>query len=355
MRASNAPVPLEALAERAVRALGHEKTIGTGWAGAGSFRELLRQQLPGEIRLSSEPPYLAFDPKRHGEEARAVALERREPASTALGGPRTAGRPAVAEAMPLTPSALQQALPTAALPPTRPGPGAPGVARATPPPAVQPAPAQAGSSAAIQQSITRIQDACQAPPLAPHEYRLLFEVMAKEISDNDLIGAQTLANMTHRAQERGLDVRRDDVRFVLEVVSEADPWFEQGASANLFAGRFRNFVVARCRGQGLNLSADELDLIDAWFAGGSLPPSPAQPSPPPDAESAHAPEASQPPARAPASQPAPPPAASPSGISRWWSSGEIRKEAPGARGAPPVEARGESEDFPRIVRTRLRS
>ena len=129
----------------------------------------------------------------------------------------------------------------------------------------------AASSAAIQQSIARIQEACQAPPLAPHEYRLLFEVMAKEITDNDLIGAQTLANITQRAQERGLDVRRDDVRFVLEVVSEADPWFEQGASANLFAGRFRNFVVARCRGQGLNLSADELDLIDAWFAGGTLP------------------------------------------------------------------------------------
>ena len=53
--------------------------------------------------------------------------------------------------------------------------------------------------------------------------------MAKEISDNDLIGAQTLANITQRAQERGLGVRRDDVRFVLEVVSEADPWFEQGA------------------------------------------------------------------------------------------------------------------------------
>ena len=112
--------------------------------------------------------------------------------------------------------------------------------------------------------------------MSPHEYRVLFEVMAKEISENDLIGAQTLANITQRAQEKGLEVRRDDVRFVLEVVSEADPWFEQGASANLFAGRFRNFVVARCRGQGLNLSADELDLIDAWFAGGSPPQAPAQ-------------------------------------------------------------------------------
>jgi len=342
VRAANAPVPLEALAERAVRALGHEKTIGTGWAGAGSFRELLRQQLPGEIKLSNEPPYLAFDPKRHG-----AALERREPAGAALGSPRTAGRPAALETMPLTPAALQQALPTSSLPPTRPGPGAPGAARPTPPPAVQTAPAQAGSSAAIQQSITRIQEACQAPPLAPHEYRLLFEVMAKEISDNDLIGAQTLANITQRAQERGLDVRRDDVRFVLEVVSEADPWFEQGASANLFAGRFRNFVVARCRGQGLSLSADELDLIDAWFAGGSLPQSPAQPTQAPASSSAHAAEASQPPARPPIPQPEAPASAASTGISRWWSSAESRKDA--------ADPRGESEDFPRIVRTRLRS
>jgi len=345
VRASSAPVPLEALAERAVRALGHDKTIGTGWAGAGSFRELLRQQLPGEVRLSSEPPYLAFDPKRHREEARAAPVERREPAGTALGSPRAAGKPAALETMPLTPAALQQALPTSSLPPTRPGPGAPAVTR-PPPPAAPTPPVQAGSSAAIQQSIARIQDACQAPPLAPHEYRVLFEVMAKEISDNDLIGAQTLANITQRAQERGLDVRRDDVRFVLEVVSEADPWFEQGASANLFAGRFRNFVVARCRGQGLNLTADELDLIDAWFAGGSLPQSQAQPTQAPASSSAPAPEASQPP-RAPVAQSEAPASPAPTGISRWWASAESRKDAP--------EARGESEDFPRIVRTRLRS
>src|SRR6185436_18719763 len=170
---------------------------------------------------------------------------------------------------------------------------------APPPPPPLAATPPAASSAAIQQSIARIQDACQAPPLAPHEYRLLFEVMAKEISDNDLIGAQTLANITQRAQERGLGVRRDDVRFVLEVVSEADPWFEQGASANLFAGRFRNFVVARCRGQGLNLSVDELDLIDAWFAGGSTPPPQAQVTHAPPALPAHAAETSQePPAAA---------------------------------------------------------
>ena len=179
--------------------------------------------------------------------------------------------------------------------------------------------------------------------------------MAKEISDNDLIGAQTLANITQRAQERGLDVRRDDVRFVLEVVSEADPWFEQGASANLFAGRFRNFVVARCRGQGLNLSADELDLIDAWFAGGTLPLPQAQAAQAPPPPAAYAPEASQAPApsRTPAPQSQSGPA--PSGLARWWTSGDNRKEAAEARAAPSAQPRGEADDFPRIVRTRLRS
>ena len=169
--------------------------------------------------------------------------------------------------------------------------------------------------------------------------------MAKEISDNDLIGAQTLANITQRAQERGLDVRRDDVRFVLEVVSEADPWFEQGASANLFAGRFRNFVVARCRGQGLNLSADELDLIDAWFAGGTLPQQQAQVTHAPAPTSpTYAPEPSHAaPQSAPVHQQQAAPA--PSGLARWWTSGDSRKEATESRAAPSAP-RGEVRRLP---------
>jgi hypothetical protein len=216
-------------------------------------------------------------------------------------------------------------------------------------PAQQPAPAPQRQEApnGVEQSIARIQEACQAPPLAPPEYRLLFEIMAKEITDNDLIGAQTLTNITQRAQERGLDLRRDDVRFVLEVVSEADPWFDQGASANLFAGRFRNFVVARCRGQGLNLSADELDLIDAWFAGGALPQNmsiakaaaqaPAAPAQPPPSQAA---------------QPAP--AAERRSVPRWWSLDDGNAHALEQRAAAQAPAPAQGEEFPRIVRTRLR-
>ena len=124
----------------------------------------------------------------------------------------------------------------------------------------------AQGAAAIQQSIARIHEASQAPTLSPQDYRTLFDVMAQEIAANGLAGSQTLVNIVKRAESVGIEIRRDDVRFVLDVVSEADPWFDQGASPSLFACRFRNFVVARCRGQGLNLSADELDLIEAWFA-----------------------------------------------------------------------------------------
>ena len=370
VRASATPVPLEALADRALRALGHEKTIATGWAGAGSFQELLRQQLPQDIKLTAEPPYLAFDAKRHGDSGAATALEVREPALEVAGPPPAAQ----SVAAPATP---EPAEPGAAVRPNRSAKGKAKAGRAAvPAPAGGPAPAvetvpppppplaaipSPSNSAAIQQSIARIQDACQAPPLAPHEYRLLFEVMAKEISDNDLIGAQTLANITQRAQDKGLGVRRDDVRFVLEVVSEADPWFEQGASANLFAGRFRNFVVARCRGQGLNLSADELDLIDAWFAGGTLPQplmamgGPAAPPPPP----AYVPQPSTSPAQAALTAAAPAPSGGGRGGARWWSYDDGRSQQPADTArpapAPATPSHGEGEDFPRIVRTRLRS
>jgi hypothetical protein len=305
VRASATPVPLEALADRALRALGHERTIATGWAGAGSFRELLRRDLPDGMKLTADAPYLVFDSNRH--QGDRVAL--RPEAEAVKAAPEPVASPPEGPAPAAAPREVRDSGLQAALAAARPGPYAepapaprrqsdpePAEAPATasprpvhlqpelPPQRLEPAPqrvaavSQSSASEAsapqrldppnpIQQSIARIQEACQAPPLAPQEYRALFEIMAKEINDHDLFGVQTLNNIAQRAHERGIELRRDDVRFVLEVVSEADPWFEQGASAELFASRFRTFVVARCRGQGLNLTTDELDLIDAWFLG----------------------------------------------------------------------------------------
>jgi hypothetical protein len=282
VQASSTPVPLEVLADRAVRAVGHERTIGTGWAGAGGFRELLLQALPDGLKLTENPPYLVLDTRRHITQApvtstREVRAERTIASPTAgdtafsheVSRPQAQYTPPSRGTAPAqqanAPFLTSQTIETPQAYAPRGAPADFQVPARAPARAAEPARPQV--SASVQQAIARIHEACQAPTLLPPEYRLLFEVMAQEITENNLSGVQTIVNIGQRARERGLDIRKDDVRFVLEVVSETDPWFEQGASANLFAGRFRNFVVARCRSQGLNLSADELDLIDAWFAG----------------------------------------------------------------------------------------
>ena len=413
VQAAPAPVPLEVLADRAVRTIGHDRTVATAWAGAGGFRELLAQTLPSDMRLSDQPPYLVIDTRRHLPTPRAAQFPElpdlgpaRSPIAAQPAASQPAGRSAMGtpislghhdefrpeRALPAPSPSLGAAPSLGVPPPSRYGQGEPvyreplsrdpiprepmprepisrelmsrelthgdpaqrdtayrsPTPRAPTPPilgtpqptaqakpaAQSPAmPAQAApatptsrakeTTSTIQQSIARIHEACQAPPLAPPEYRALFEVMALEINENNLLGAQTIQNVLRRAQEHGLELRKDDVRFVMDVVSEADPWFEQGASANLFAGRFRNFVVARCRGQGLKLSADELDLIEAWFVGNGAPTS----------------------ARAAATAPAYTPP---------------QNDAP--RAGAPIPPGGAartadefaSDEFPRIVRTRLR-
>ena len=357
VKSAGQPVPLEALADRAVRTLGHDRTVGTGWAGAGSFSNLLTKGLPADIRLSDQAPYYVFDASRQlaaaGEPRRAPVVRepgretirndvRQEPSlplpsreshfdarplATPAQSPLSPQREAYARQEPIAPSR-----PAAA--PTQPAPQP--AARAP-----APAPAPRADAPTIQQSITRIHDACQAPPLAPPEYRALFEVMAQEINANGLTGAQTLTNITHRAADLGVTIKRDDVRFVLEVVSETDPWFEQGASANLFASRFRNFVIARCRSQGLQLSAEELDLIDAWFGGSPV----AQRAPVAAPQSRAAAETAYGvPAQSRSS--ASPPSYAPEPADRWWSAEEGRQA--GAQDA------GLDDQMPLIVRNRLR-
>jgi hypothetical protein len=358
VRATNHPVPLEALADRAVRNIGYDKTVGSAWGGVGGFRDLLAKGLPEDIRLNDQPPYYVYDATRAAQretrrvetrmesrtpeplrqEAAAAPMQRSlppllgatQPAQRPVAPPP--GPPAQAPRGPLAP-AQSEALS-----------GQPGLPRSQPLPPPRP-----GDATAIQQSIARIHEASQAPTLSPPDYRALFDVMAQEITANGLTGSQTLVNIVKRAQDSGVDVRRDDARFVLDVVSEADPWFDQGVSAGLFASRFRNFVVARCRSQGLSLSADELDLIEAWFAGPTVPqraPAPQAPAYGSAQGQAYAPA---PPQAAPpqAAQPPAPAQNNELRADRWWSLEDGRQTA-ADQGNPP------NDEFPRIIRTRLR-
>jgi NYN domain len=67
VRSASVPMPLEALADRAIRALGHDRTIGSNWAGTGGFRDLLTRHLPEDVRMTEQPPYLAFEARRSVE------------------------------------------------------------------------------------------------------------------------------------------------------------------------------------------------------------------------------------------------------------------------------------------------
>ena len=325
VRTANQPMPLEALADRAVRAIGHEKTAGTSWAGAGSFRDLLLSDLPSELSVSEQPPYFVFDTARQVVRADAAATESNRNASQI---PQASAH---ATAEPIAPS-LSATTPQQAATASQPAQREP-LAHAF---------GTGTTQSAIQQSIARIHEASQAPPLSPPEYRTLFEKMAEEISANNLSGSQTLENIAALCLNDGVDVRKDDIRFVLEVVSEADPWFEQGASAPLFASRFRNYVIGQCRTQNINLTANELDLLEAWFGTGSAT----------AAAGLHAtPEAA---------------ITNPSGAAQhpgqhpndpWWGQEEARQHsaqahASASAGAP---APAQDDDFPRIIRSRLRS
>jgi NYN domain len=395
VRSAPQAVPLETLADRAVRMIGRDKTVGTNWGGFGTFRDLLLADLPDDLHLSDTAPYTVFDGNRHITETGLLTQQSAPPAAEpqrafqAAPAPRPSQQPLapvvppapVRRALEAPPARALEAPPARALeaPPARaleappampqqqvaprrqqpmaqPQAAAPAPSYAPPQAAFEPrasahaappsatAPRSAEQATQIQQSITRIHEACQAPALAPAEYRVLFDVMAQEITANGLQGSQTLVNVTQRAREFGLDLKRDDLRFILEVVSESDPWFEQGASANLFAGRFRNFVVARCRSQGIALSADELDLVEAWFSA-----QPAQQRP------AYARTTVQQPAAQQTAPAAPPPPQQAPVADRWWSLEEGRQHiaeqrAHGSYGSAPEE----EEEFPRIVRSRLR-
>jgi len=433
VRVAPQAVPLETLADRAVRVVGRDKTVGTNWGGYGSFRDLLLADLPDDIHLSDTAPYTVFDGNRHISAAGLIAPQlsppaaepprRREPEpepvrveaqpqQPALSAPQRMPQPAATPAVPhggyqapvppsryidrvtpaappappmpssrmpeltaIAPAAAQASIAQAAAAPLQPRrqPTAPPPqqqaplqpeprrelarpqAQPTPPPPMAPQQRGADQATQIQQSIARIHEACQAPALAPAEYRVLFDVMSQEISTNGLQGAQTLVNITQRAREFGLDIKRDDLRFIYDVVSESDPWFEQGTSANLFAGRFRNFVVARCRSQGLSLSSDELDLIEAWFSAPQQQPQARQQQ--------QAPAYAGRPAQAAAPQQQMPAMAGGPGGERWWSHDDGRQQQlpepqrDSEHRTPNAYAQTQSEgeeEFPRIVRSRFR-
>jgi hypothetical protein len=81
VRSAPQAVPLETLADRAVRIIGRDKTVATNWGGYGSFRDLLLAGLPDDIHLSDTEPYTVFDGNRHISASGLIAPQLPAPAA----------------------------------------------------------------------------------------------------------------------------------------------------------------------------------------------------------------------------------------------------------------------------------
>ncbi|MFW6024128.1 MAG: NYN domain-containing protein [Dichotomicrobium sp.] len=211
------PVPIAYLANRAMKELGHAKTVGTNWAGCGGFLNFLSQNLPDQLRLTEAPPHCVYDPARHQVEGSGEDEQRQ--------------------------SGLQR-----------------GVGMM--------APSQSANSnrlSELQNSITRIYEASKAPPLPPSEYQLLFNLIATEIHERGYQPGRTVDAVLARAEENGVRFANQDVAFVISAVDDVDPWLEHSRTPAAIARAYRDVILTRCEKAGLALSDDEHQLIQVWF------------------------------------------------------------------------------------------
>ena len=227
VRASNTPVALAFLADKAQRTIGYEQTIGSNWAGYGTFLNFLQNNLPPSMHLTSNQPYYVVDKRCH-----RAALE--EQANQSPTKTPEIHQPSTPEQPNIRHQEAQQIVENNHL---------------------------------IRDTISQIHEHTHVPALAPSEYQILFEIISEELNEVGLKGLQTAYNISSRAKIESVDLTPEDAQFVLDIISEADPWFEKGISPPLFAERFMNAIVARCRNNGLHLTAQEYELVAAWFTG----------------------------------------------------------------------------------------
>ena len=221
VQASEKPVPIAYLADRAQKILGHAKTLGTNWAGSGGFLNFLNSTLPENIKLTDKPPHFVYDPRRHRTEEQAAAAQ---PAQR-----------------------------------------------------LQRQDSNSSKLAELQHSITRIYEACKAPPLPPSEYQLLFTLIATEVHERGFAPVKTAQSVVARANQEGLRIALKDVAFVLDAVDEIDPWLEHTRSPAAVARAYRDFVLGKCNHAGVRLTDDEHQLVQVWFGASQWAPG-VQPS-----------------------------------------------------------------------------
>ncbi len=246
---SSAPVPLSFLADKAQRTVGHDKTVGSNWAGYGSFLNFLQNNLPETMRVTSNQPYYVVDERRH-QSPRVSSKQTSSAIENNTHHSEQHYQTSETNDQYADTNQHEMAQEAYSIPVRQ-----------------QEANRMLENNQSIRDTISRVHEYTHVPALAPSEYQIMFEVITDELSEVGLKGKQTAYNISSRARVEAVELTAEDAQFVLDIISEADPWFEKGISPPLFAERFLNAIIARCRANGLHLTQEEYELVSAWFTG----------------------------------------------------------------------------------------
>ncbi|HEX6183083.1 MAG TPA: NYN domain-containing protein [Pyrinomonadaceae bacterium] len=211
--ASASPIDMASAAADVIKHVGAE-VLTTQWAGAGSFKELLRGAAAKGSRIMIAPygPGYVYDPARHTL-----------PSS----------------AQPKQPPALPDAQES-----------------------------WEGHPEKLSAFARRVSRLTGAPPLKPEEYALVFKALEDELREESYFLSSTSRAVRDRCNLRGLPVSRSHISYILKGIAYGGHDYEENASANnaeALGQMFREQVLKLCKSAQLDLSGDEQRLLERWI------------------------------------------------------------------------------------------
>jgi hypothetical protein len=116
--------------------------------------------------------------------------------------------------------------------------------------------------------IGRVSQVTGTPALSPRQYRVVFEAIADDVGDHAYNIIRTSKAVRDLCIERGESVSRKNVSFILRGITYTGHRFGEEDNAFTLGRIFRRNVLALIGDAQLEFSDDERAMLDKWILGG---------------------------------------------------------------------------------------
>lgn len=126
---------------------------------------------------------------------------------------------------------------------------------------------------ALRDFARRISQVTGAPLLHPEEFEAVFQALEEELRENTYSLFQTSKAVRDRCIEKGFEIPRKSVNFLLQGIAHTGHQFEENPltdTADNFAEMTRENLVELCRQAQLPLLPPDHRLLHQWIPGGLL-------------------------------------------------------------------------------------